>query len=146
MRIHLAGGERPGRRRWGVGRVRGQTRVPDLEACRYAFLLDKALLICKRRGDSYDLKASVNLHTFQVRDDSSGERDNKKVGSVSQIGARAAWLWGCLHVGVRERLTTCYLIFSFKNSILCVSWSQRQAQVPFLRGHPTPCFVLFFLH
>lgn len=126
--------------------MRGQTRVPDLEACRYAFLLDKALLICKRRGDSYDLKASVNLHTFQVRDDSSGERDNKKVGSVSRIGARAAWPWGCLHVGVRERLTACYLIFSFKNSILCVSWSQRQAQVPFLRGHPTPCFVLFFLH
>lgn len=46
---------------------------------RYAFLLDKALLICKRRGDSYDLKDFVNLHNFQVRDDSSGERDNKKV-------------------------------------------------------------------
>uniref|UniRef100_A0A2I3GWF1 Vav guanine nucleotide exchange factor 1 n=1 Tax=Nomascus leucogenys TaxID=61853 RepID=A0A2I3GWF1_NOMLE len=48
---------------------------------RYAFLLDKALLICKRRGDSYDLKDFVNLHSFQVRDDSSGDRDNKKVGS-----------------------------------------------------------------
>ena len=48
-------------------------------ASRYAFLLDKALLICKRRGDSYDLKDFVNLHSFQVRDDSSGERDNKKV-------------------------------------------------------------------
>lgn len=59
---------------------RSQTWAPDLEACRYAFLLDKALLICKRRGDSYDLKVSVNLHSFQVRDDSSGEKDNKKVG------------------------------------------------------------------
>ena len=48
-------------------------------AFRYAFLLDKALLICKRRGDSYDLKDFVNLHSFQIRDDSSGERDNKKV-------------------------------------------------------------------
>lgn len=49
-------------------------------APRYAFLLDKALLICKRRGDSYDLKDFVNLQSFQVRDDSSGERENKKVG------------------------------------------------------------------
>lgn len=54
--------------------------APDPAAPRYAFLLDKALLICKRRGDSYDLKDFVNLHSFQVRDDSSGERDNKKVG------------------------------------------------------------------
>lgn len=63
--------------RW-QGHWGGSVLGPDLEACRYAFLLDKALLICKRRGDSYDLKASVNLHSFQVRDDSSGERDNKK--------------------------------------------------------------------
>lgn len=59
---------------------RSQTEAPDPAAPRYAFLLDKALLICKRRGDSYDLKDFVNLHSFQVRDDSSGERDNKKVG------------------------------------------------------------------
>lgn len=56
----------------------------DRGACpvtrRYAFLLDKALLICKRRGDTYDLKVFVNLHSFQVRDDSSGDRENKKVG------------------------------------------------------------------
>lgn len=64
-----------------VGTVgRSQTEAPDPAAPRYAFLLDKALLICKRRGDSYDLKDFVNLHSFQVRDDSSGERDNKKVG------------------------------------------------------------------
>lgn len=124
--------------------MRGQTRVPDLEACRYAFLLDKALLICKRRGDSYDLKASVNLHTFQVRDDSSGERDNKKVGSVSRIGARAAWPWGCLHVGVRERLTTCYLIFSFKNSILCVSWSPEASSGAIPQGSPNTLFCFVF--
>lgn len=75
---------RPGR--WkGSGRElvgtvgRSQTEAPDPAAPRYAFLLDKALLICKRRGDSYDLKDFINLHSFQVRDDSSGERDNKKV-------------------------------------------------------------------
>lgn len=77
----------------GEGSWEGSDLAPDLAACRYAFLLDKALLICKRRGDSYDLKASVNLHSFQVRDDSSGERDNKKVGSVT--GSLALGLSAC---------------------------------------------------
>ncbi|XP_054859544.1 proto-oncogene vav [Eublepharis macularius] len=45
---------------------------------RYAFLLDKALLICKRKGDSFEMKKFINLHSYQVRDDSSGEKDNKK--------------------------------------------------------------------
>nr|XP_056711538.1 proto-oncogene vav isoform X1 [Euleptes europaea] len=45
---------------------------------RYAFLLDKALLICKRKGDSFEMKKFVDLHNYQVRDDSSGEKDNKK--------------------------------------------------------------------
>uniref|UniRef100_A0ACB8EMK1 Proto-oncoprotein vav n=1 Tax=Sphaerodactylus townsendi TaxID=933632 RepID=A0ACB8EMK1_9SAUR len=45
---------------------------------RYAFLLDKALLICKRKGDSFEMKKFVDLHNFQVRDDPSGEKDNKK--------------------------------------------------------------------
>lgn len=67
------------RQRAGGDCWRSQTEAPDPAVPRYAFLLDKALLICKRRGDSYDLKDFVNLHSFQVRDDSSGERDNKKV-------------------------------------------------------------------
>ncbi|CAI5796242.1 proto-oncogene vav [Podarcis lilfordi] len=45
---------------------------------RYAFLLDKALLICKRKGDSYDMKKFVDLSSYQIRDDSSVEKDNKK--------------------------------------------------------------------
>ncbi|XP_053145782.1 proto-oncogene vav isoform X2 [Hemicordylus capensis] len=45
---------------------------------RYAFLLDKALLICKRKGDSYEMKIFVDLANYQVQDDSSLEKDNKK--------------------------------------------------------------------
>uniref|UniRef100_A0A6J0TG86 Proto-oncogene vav isoform X1 n=1 Tax=Pogona vitticeps TaxID=103695 RepID=A0A6J0TG86_9SAUR len=45
---------------------------------RYAFLLDKALLICKRKGDSYEMKTLVLLSDYQVRDDPSAEKDNKK--------------------------------------------------------------------
>ncbi|KAM6167397.1 proto-oncogene vav isoform 3-T3 [Erethizon dorsatum] len=67
---------------YGRPKIDGELKITSVERRskmdRYAFLLDKALLICKRRGDSYDLKDFVNLHSFQVRDDSSGERDNKK--------------------------------------------------------------------
>nr|XP_034353699.1 proto-oncogene vav isoform X4 [Arvicanthis niloticus] len=67
---------------YGRPKIDGELKITSVDrrskTDRYAFLLDKALLICKRRGDSYDLKASVNLHSFQVRDDSSGDRDNKK--------------------------------------------------------------------
>ncbi|XP_066469524.1 proto-oncogene vav isoform X2 [Tiliqua scincoides] len=45
---------------------------------RYAFLLDKALLICKRKGDSYEMKTFVDLPSYQVRDDTSLEKDKKK--------------------------------------------------------------------
>lgn len=75
-RVDLEGGRKRGESWSG----RSQAEASDPAAPRYAFLLDKALLICKRRGDSYDLKDFVNLHSFQIRDDSSGERDNKKVG------------------------------------------------------------------
>ncbi|PIO41039.1 hypothetical protein AB205_0046660, partial [Aquarana catesbeiana] len=46
---------------------------------RYAFLLDRALLICKRKGDTYDLKEFIKLQNYEIRDDPSGDRDNKKV-------------------------------------------------------------------
>lgn len=77
---------------WGAGEDPwGEPdKAPDPAALRYAFLLDKALLICKRRGDSYDLKDFVNLHSFQVRDDSSGERENKKVGPEAETGIPSA--------------------------------------------------------
>lgn len=81
------GGDQAGSPWTAVG---SPTGVPDPAARRYAFLLDKALLICKRRGDSYDLKDFVNLHSFQVRDDSSGDRENKKVGSEARTGLPSA--------------------------------------------------------
>ncbi|KAF7475557.1 Hypothetical predicted protein [Marmota monax] len=67
---------------YGRPKIDGELKITSVErrtkTDRYAFLLDKALLICKRRGDSYDLKVFVNLHSFQIRDDSSGDRENKK--------------------------------------------------------------------
>ncbi|XP_066516543.1 proto-oncogene vav-like isoform X2 [Hoplias malabaricus] len=46
---------------------------------RYAFLFDKALLVCKKRsGESMELKELIDLQQFQLRDEPSGEKDNKK--------------------------------------------------------------------
>lgn len=48
--------------------------------CRYAFLFDKALLVCKKRsGESMELKELVNLQQFQLRDEPSGDKEYKKV-------------------------------------------------------------------
>uniref|UniRef100_W5KXG9 Vav guanine nucleotide exchange factor 1 n=1 Tax=Astyanax mexicanus TaxID=7994 RepID=W5KXG9_ASTMX len=46
---------------------------------RYAFLFDKALFVCKKRSsESMELKELIDLQQFQLRDEPSGERDNKK--------------------------------------------------------------------
>ncbi|XP_027559071.1 proto-oncogene vav-like, partial [Neopelma chrysocephalum] len=44
----------------------------------YGFLLDKALIICKRRGDSYEAKDVVDLQSHRLRDGALGPRDGKK--------------------------------------------------------------------
>ncbi|XP_076839590.1 proto-oncogene vav isoform X2 [Brachyhypopomus gauderio] len=46
---------------------------------RYAFLFDKALLVCKKRsGESMELKELIELQYFQIRDEVSSDKDNKK--------------------------------------------------------------------
>uniref|UniRef100_A0AAR2LSS2 Vav guanine nucleotide exchange factor 1 n=1 Tax=Pygocentrus nattereri TaxID=42514 RepID=A0AAR2LSS2_PYGNA len=46
---------------------------------RYAFLFDKALLVCKKRsGESMELKELIDLQHFQLRDEPSGDKDHKK--------------------------------------------------------------------
>ncbi|XP_051559693.1 proto-oncogene vav-like isoform X1 [Myxocyprinus asiaticus] len=46
---------------------------------RYGFLFDKALFVCKKRsGESMELKELIELQHYQLRDEPSGERDNKK--------------------------------------------------------------------
>ncbi|XP_014889433.1 proto-oncogene vav isoform X1 [Poecilia latipinna] len=46
---------------------------------RYAFLFDKAVVICKKKsGETFELKDIIELHHFQIRDETTGEKDNKK--------------------------------------------------------------------
>ncbi|KAM9688812.1 proto-oncogene vav isoform 2-T2 [Trichechus inunguis] len=99
---------------YGRPKIDGELKITSVERRskmdRYAFLLDKALLICKRRGDSYDLKNFVNLHNFQVRDDSSGERDNKK--------------WTHMFLLIEDQGTQGYELF-FKTRELKKKWMEQ---------------------
>ncbi|KAM9320988.1 proto-oncogene vav [Gastrophryne carolinensis] len=67
---------------YGRPKTDGELKIIALEKKskldRYAFLLDQALLICKRKGDTYDLKEFINLPNYEIRDDNFGDRDNKK--------------------------------------------------------------------
>ncbi|XP_034741344.1 proto-oncogene vav-like isoform X1 [Etheostoma cragini] len=50
---------------------------------RYAFLFDKAMFICKKKsGDMFELKDTIELQHYQIRDETSGEKDNKKWSHV----------------------------------------------------------------
>ncbi|XP_075460559.1 proto-oncogene vav isoform X2 [Ascaphus truei] len=67
---------------FGRPKTDGELKIISMEKRskldRYAFLLDRALLICKKKGDTFDLKDFINLSNYQIRDDSSGDRENKK--------------------------------------------------------------------
>ncbi|KAM8793923.1 proto-oncogene vav [Eudromia elegans] len=67
---------------FGRPKIDGELKVSSAErrtkADRYGFLLDKALIICKRRGDSFEAKDIVDLHSHQLRDGGLGPRDGKK--------------------------------------------------------------------
>ncbi|KAL6110987.1 vav1 [Pungitius sinensis] len=46
---------------------------------RYAFLFDKAMFICKKKsGETFELKEIIELQYFQLRDETTSEKDNKK--------------------------------------------------------------------
>ncbi|NWH26201.1 VAV protein, partial [Grus americana] len=67
---------------FGRPKIDGELKVSSTErrskVDRYGFLLDKALIICKRRGDSYETKDVVDLQSHQLRDGDLGPRDGKK--------------------------------------------------------------------
>ncbi|KGL77411.1 Proto-oncogene vav, partial [Tinamus guttatus] len=78
---------------FGRPKIDGELKVSSAErrtkADRYGFLLDKALIICKRRGDSFEAKDVVDLHSHQLRDGGLGPRDGKKVPAPPGDPARA---------------------------------------------------------
>lgn len=55
-----------------------------LPFARYAFLFDKAVFICKKKsGETFELKEIIELQNYQIRDETTGEKDNKKVAEAA---------------------------------------------------------------
>ncbi|CAF98144.1 unnamed protein product [Tetraodon nigroviridis] len=50
---------------------------------RFAFLFDKAMFVCKKKsGETFELKEIIELQSYHIRDEPSGEKDNKKWSHV----------------------------------------------------------------
>ncbi|XP_054459599.1 proto-oncogene vav-like isoform X2 [Anoplopoma fimbria] len=68
---------------YGRPKIDGELKVcsPEKKSKqdRYAFLFDKAMFICKKKsGETFELKELIELQYYQIRDETTGEKDNKK--------------------------------------------------------------------
>ncbi|XP_026115201.1 guanine nucleotide exchange factor VAV3-like isoform X3 [Carassius auratus] len=45
---------------------------------RHIFLFDSAVIVCKRRGDNYEMKEVIDLHSFKITNNPTSERENRK--------------------------------------------------------------------
>lgn len=53
----------------------------QLPTTRYIFLFDKVVIVCKRKGYSYELKEIIELQSYKMSDDPMNNRDVKKVSA-----------------------------------------------------------------
>lgn len=51
--------------------------------CRHIFLFDVAAIVCKRRGDNYEMKDVLDLNVFKITDNPTSDREAKKVENTS---------------------------------------------------------------
>uniref|UniRef100_A0A672Z7F5 Osteoclast-stimulating factor 1 n=1 Tax=Sphaeramia orbicularis TaxID=375764 RepID=A0A672Z7F5_9TELE len=70
---------------YGRPKIDGELKICSSEKkskqdrCLYAFLFDKAMFVCKKKsGETFELKEIIELQHYQIRDESAGEKDNKK--------------------------------------------------------------------
>uniref|UniRef100_A0A3Q3WD22 Osteoclast-stimulating factor 1 n=1 Tax=Mola mola TaxID=94237 RepID=A0A3Q3WD22_MOLML len=68
---------------YGRPKIDGELKICSSEKKskhdRYAFLFDKAMFVCKKKsGETFELKEIIELQSYQIRDETSGEKDNKK--------------------------------------------------------------------
>lgn len=46
---------------------------------RHIFLFDAAVIVCKRRGDNYEMKEVIDLHLFKITNNPTSDKENRKV-------------------------------------------------------------------
>ena len=49
---------------------------------RHIFLFDVAVIVCKRRGDLYEMKDVIDLNYFKITNNPTTDRDSKKVSGL----------------------------------------------------------------
>ncbi|XP_056379372.1 guanine nucleotide exchange factor VAV3 isoform X3 [Hyla sarda] len=45
---------------------------------RYIFLFDQAVIVCKRRGDNYEMKEVIDLQKYKITNNPTNDKENKK--------------------------------------------------------------------
>uniref|UniRef100_A0A3Q2QK44 Osteoclast-stimulating factor 1 n=1 Tax=Fundulus heteroclitus TaxID=8078 RepID=A0A3Q2QK44_FUNHE len=62
----------------GDGEVRLVSTVDKRKQDRHIFLFDVAAIVCKRRGDNYEMKDILDLNYFKVTNNPTSDREGKK--------------------------------------------------------------------
>ncbi|KAM4641367.1 guanine nucleotide exchange factor VAV3 isoform 2-T2 [Discoglossus pictus] len=67
---------------YGRPKVDGEIRISTLDKRtrqdRYIFLFDQAVIVCKRRGDNYDMKEIIDLQKYKITNNPTTDKENKK--------------------------------------------------------------------
>ncbi|MEQ2204316.1 Guanine nucleotide exchange factor vav2, partial [Xenoophorus captivus] len=67
---------------YGRPKIDGELKVSSIvnrtKQDRYIFLFDKVVIVCKRKGYSYELKEIIELQSYKMSDDPMNNRDMKK--------------------------------------------------------------------
>ncbi|KAF7708996.1 guanine nucleotide exchange factor VAV3 [Silurus meridionalis] len=62
----------------GDGEVRVLTVDKRTKQDRHIFLFDAAVIVCKRRGDVYEMKEVIDLHNFKITNNPTSDKENRK--------------------------------------------------------------------
>ncbi|XP_071771046.1 guanine nucleotide exchange factor VAV3-like isoform X1 [Centroberyx gerrardi] len=62
----------------GDGEVRMVSNIDKRKQDRHIFLFDVAVIVCKRRGDNYEMKDMLDLNYFKITNNPTSDREGKK--------------------------------------------------------------------
>ncbi|XP_054656501.1 guanine nucleotide exchange factor VAV3-like isoform X2 [Dunckerocampus dactyliophorus] len=62
----------------GDGEVRIVSNFDKRKQDRHIFLFDVAIVVCKRRGDNYEMKDVLDLNAFKITDNPNSDKEGKK--------------------------------------------------------------------
>ncbi|KAK1794870.1 hypothetical protein P4O66_010071, partial [Electrophorus voltai] len=69
-------------RNYGRPKGDGEVRVTSVDKRakqdRHIFLFDAAVIVCKRRGDVYEMKEVIDLHRFKITNNPTSDKENRK--------------------------------------------------------------------